>query len=108
MAACGKVELRNKNDKYIAADLNAKNLYIEPKNIGKTTRQQIIKGSEWELRCCLNDSLSLHFDRVWTQLSRGMMSRSRGASAKLGPEPAKMQCIAVFLNHDMAEFCLSL
>jgi hypothetical protein len=31
MAACGRVELRNKNDKFIAADLDTNNLYIEPK-----------------------------------------------------------------------------
>jgi hypothetical protein len=35
MAACGRVELRNKNDKFIAADLDTSNLYIAPKNIRK-------------------------------------------------------------------------
>jgi hypothetical protein len=60
MAACGRVEPRNKNAKFIAADLDSNNLYIAPKNTRKRGRQQMIKGSEWSrnvvrttLYCCV-------------------------------------------------------
>jgi hypothetical protein len=39
MAACGRVELRNKNDKFIATDLDTNNLYIELKTIGKNRQE---------------------------------------------------------------------
>jgi hypothetical protein len=64
MAACDRVELRNKNDKFITTDLDTNNLYIEPKTIGKTARQQIIKGSEWESRYFTNNSLLLYLSTM--------------------------------------------
>jgi hypothetical protein len=39
---CGNVEIRNKNDKFTASDLDIDNLYIGPKNIRKTARKQML------------------------------------------------------------------
>jgi hypothetical protein len=46
MAACGRVELQNRNYKFIASDLDIDNLYIGPKNIRKIAREQMINCSE--------------------------------------------------------------
>jgi hypothetical protein len=44
MAACGRVELRSKNDKLIAADLDTNNLYIEQKKYQKNSQTTDGKG----------------------------------------------------------------
>jgi len=54
-------ELLSKYDKFSALDLDSNNVCIHPKNIRKSTRQQMIQGSKWELVCCSNNSLLLCF-----------------------------------------------
>jgi hypothetical protein len=73
MAACGRVDLRNKNDKFIALDLDTDNPYLNQKNIRKTAREQMINGSQWKSKCCLNNSLLLCFQSMTHSIWRNFV-----------------------------------